>query len=137
PTTLEPYSTISLVWKEPLSPVMPWTMIGVFSSIRMLIGLLPARAYAVALVGSCAALQASTALLAASAKVSAVISSSPLSARILRPSSTLVPASRTTSGTFTSTVWQACTTPLATQSQRLMPAKKLTSTALTLASDTT
>src|SRR5262249_48010230 len=43
PTTLEPYSTISLVWKEPLSPVMPWTMIGVFSSIRMLIGVLPAR----------------------------------------------------------------------------------------------
>src|SRR6476660_3991366 len=95
------------------------------------------RASALALAGSCAALQASTALRAASAKVSAVISSSPLPARILRPSSTLVPASRTTSGTFTSTVWQACTTPLATQSQRLMPAKMFTSTAFTLASDRT
>src|SRR4029079_4388857 len=80
---------------------------------------------------------AATALSAASAKVSAVISFNPLSARIFRPSSTLVPASLTTSGTFTSTVWQACTTPFATQSQRLMPAKMLTSTARTLASDNT
>jgi hypothetical protein len=36
PTTLVPYSIISLAWKVPLSPVMPWTMIGVFSSMRML-----------------------------------------------------------------------------------------------------
>src|SRR5262245_29799308 len=47
---------------------------------------------------------AATAFSAASAKVSAVISLRPLSARILRPSSTLVPASRTTIGTLTSTV---------------------------------
>ena len=37
PTTLVPYSIISFAWKVPLSPVMPWTMTGVFSSIRMLI----------------------------------------------------------------------------------------------------
>ena len=45
------------------------------------------------------ALRAATTFSAASVRVSAVTSSSPLSFRILRPSSTLVPASRTTSGT--------------------------------------
>ncbi len=39
PTTLVPYSIISLAWKVPLSPVMPWMTTGVVSSIRMLITL--------------------------------------------------------------------------------------------------
>ena len=53
-----------------------------------------------------------------------------LSLRIFRPSSTLVPASRTTSGTCSPTSFTAWTTPWATQSQRLMPAKMLTRMAL-------
>jgi len=36
PTTLPPYSCISLPWKEPLSPVKPWIRIFVFLSMRML-----------------------------------------------------------------------------------------------------
>ena len=45
------------------------------------------------------ALRAATTFSAASVRVSAVTRSSPLSWRMRRPSSTLVPASRTTSGT--------------------------------------
>ena len=59
----------------------------------------------------------------------------PHSRTILLPSSTFVPASRTISGTFRSRA--ACTTPCATQSQRLMPAKILTRIALTFESDST
>ena len=36
PTTWVPYSIISLAWKVPIWPVNPWTMTGVFSSIKML-----------------------------------------------------------------------------------------------------
>ena len=58
-------------------------------------------------------------------------------ASIFCPSPTLVPASRTITGTSTCTSFSACTTPSATQSQRLIPAKMLTSTASTLLSDIT
>ena len=60
-----------------------------------------------------------------------------LSFRIRRPSSTLVPASRTTSGTWRSISRAACTTPWATQSHRLIPAKMLTSIASMLLSEST
>src|SRR5208283_2455057 len=82
-------------------------------------------------------LQAATALSAASLSVDALMIAMPLSSMILRPASTLVPASRTTSGTVILVSRTASTTPCATQSQRLMPAKMLTSTAFTLASDST
>ena len=62
---------------------------------------------------------------------------SPLSAMILRPSVSLVPARRTTSGTLIPMSRTACTTPWATQSQRLMPAKMFTRMALTLLSEST
>src|SRR5665213_125503 len=78
---------------------------------------------------------AATAFAAASARLSAVIIGKPLSRRILRPSSTLVPARRTTSGTRSPRA--ACTTPCATQSQRLMPANMLTSMAFTPGSAST
>jgi hypothetical protein len=51
---------------------------------------------------------------------------SPLSLRILRPTSTWVPAKRTTRGTLRSIFLSANTIPSAAQSQRLMPAKMLT-----------
>src|SRR2546427_6596453 len=60
-----------------------------------------------------AASRAATTRSAASDSVSAVRISSPLSFRIRRPSSTLVPASRTTSGTGTPTSRPARTTPCA------------------------
>ena len=63
-----------------------------------------------------------------------MIRSTPLAARIFRPSSTWVPASRTISGTLKGSISTALTTPWATQSQRLMPAKMLTSTAFTFLS---
>ncbi len=68
--------------------------------------------------------EAATAFSAASAKVSAEMMGRPQPAMMRLPSSTLVPARRTTSGTRKP--WAACTTPCATQSQRLMPAKMLT-----------
>src|SRR5207247_2118670 len=74
---------------------------------------------------------------AASARVPAVMIGSPLSFRMRRPSSTFVPASRTTRGTGTWTARTACTTPCATQSQRLMPANTLTSIARTFLSEST
>src|SRR2546425_6796970 len=58
----------------------------------------------------------------------------PLSPRIRRPSWTFVPASRTTRGTGTAISRTACTTPSATQSQRLMPANTFTRIAFTLRS---
>src|SRR2546426_606815 len=84
-----------------------------------------------------AASRAATTRSAASDSVSAVRISSPLSFRIRRPSSTLVPASRTTSGTGTRTSRTAWTTPCATQSQRLIPANTFTRIALTLRSEST
>lgn len=48
---------------------------------------------------------------AASARSVALISFNPDSARIRRPSSTLVPSMRTTTGTERETFWAACTTP--------------------------
>src|SRR6266436_6461923 len=78
---------------------------------------------------------AATTLCAASARVSAVMMGRPQSRTMRLPSSTLVPASRTTSGTRRPVA--ACTTPCATQSQRLMPAKMLTRIAFTFWSDST
>ena len=54
-----------------------------------------------------------------------------------RPSSTLVPARRTTIGILISSSFMASTTPFATQSQRLMPANTLTRIALTCLSRST
>src|SRR6266481_1863273 len=76
-----------------------------------------------------------TTFCAASASVSAVMMGRPQSRTMRLPSSTLVPASRTTSGTRRPVA--ACTTPCATQSQRLMPAKMLTRIAFTFWSDST
>jgi elongation factor Tu len=81
--------------------------------------------------------RAATTRSAASESVSAVMIGRPLSFRIRRPSSTLVPASRTTSGIFSSVSRVAWTTPCATQSQRLMPAKMFTSIARMLLSEST
>jgi malate-CoA ligase subunit beta len=69
--------------------------------------------------------------------VFAVIIGKPLSAMILRPSSTLVPDKRTIKGICISIFLTACTTPSAIQSHRLMPAKILTSMALTPSSAST
>ena len=60
---------------------------------------------------------------------------SPDSARIRLPCSTLVPSSRTTSGTFRFTSRAAATTPSAITSHLMMPPKMLTSTPSTLGSD--
>jgi hypothetical protein len=76
-------------------------------------------------------------LSAASARLSAAMMGKLLASRMRRPSSTCVPARRTTSGTFISTFCSACTMPCATQSQRLMPAKMLTRIASTRSSDST
>ena len=78
-----------------------------------------------------------TAASAAEARVSAEWMGRPLVSMILRPASTFVPASRTMTGTRTPTSRNACTTPSAIQSQRLMPAKMLTRMTLTLGSDRT
>ena len=65
--------------------------------------------------------------------VAAVIISA--SARIWRPSSSLVPTSRATIGTSVGTSCRALRMPLATSSQRVMPPKMLNSTALTFGSE--
>src|SRR5439155_297559 len=81
--------------------------------------------------------RASTTRSAASERVSAVRIGRPLSVRMRRPSSTFVPASRTTSGTGTWTSRTAWTTPCATQSQRLIPANTFTRMARTRLSEST
>src|SRR5690606_12258847 len=63
---------------------------------------------------------------AASARLSAEMMGRPDSAMIFLPSSTLVPSSRTTSGTPSETSFAAATTPSAMMSQRMMPPKMLT-----------
>src|SRR5487761_2291205 len=78
---------------------------------------------------------AATAFSAASASVLALMMGRPLSSTIFWPASTLVPARRTMSGTLRSRA--ACTTPSATQSQRLIPAKMLTRMAFTFLSEST
>ena len=57
---------------------------------------------------------------------------SPDSFRIWRPSSTLVPSSRSTMGTFTFKLRAAATTPVARRSTRRMPPKMLMKMAFTL-----
>src|SRR6266478_9009879 len=84
-----------------------------------------------------ATLRAVTTRSAASESVSAVRIGRPLSVRMRRPSSTFVPASRTTSGTGTCTSRSAWTTPCATQSQRLIPANTFTRMARTFLSEST
>src|SRR4051812_10860803 len=56
------------------------------------------------------------------------------SARIWRPSTSLVPSRRTTNGTFTSSWLKASIRPRATSSQRVMPPKMLNRTAFTFGS---
>src|SRR4029453_8301935 len=68
----------------------------------------------------------STIFLAPSAMSLAVWRLSPLSDRIFLPSSTLVPSSRTTSGTLSPTSLTAAMTPLAIVSHFMMPPKMLT-----------
>src|ERR1700722_6776083 len=75
---------------------------------------------------------AATTLRAPSAMVPAAWIASPLSLRIFRPSSTLVPSRRTTSGTFKPSSFAAATTPLAMTSHFMMPPKMLTKMARTL-----
>ena len=55
----------------------------------------------------------------------------PLSFKIFLPSSTLVPSSRTTSGTLSPSSLAAATTPVATTSHFMMPPKMLTKIAFT------
>src|SRR5262249_46977904 len=59
-------------------------------------------------------------------------SSMPFSFRMARPSSSLVPERRTTSGRVILRLSRACTRPLATSSPRVMPPKTLISTPRTL-----
>src|SRR5437899_4497479 len=73
-----------------------------------------------------ASLTTSTTFLAASSKFSAAISVSPDCPRSLRPNSTLVPSSRTTSGTCSLTSLAATTMPSAMTSQPTLPPKMLT-----------
>src|SRR5690606_25673215 len=71
---------------------------------------------------------------AASSRSSADTTFRPDSARIFLPWSTLVPSSRTTSGTLRPTSFTAATTPSAITSQRMMPPKILTNMPFTLGS---
>src|SRR6201986_3487973 len=71
---------------------------------------------------------------AASARFSAEVIFKPDSFRIFLPSSTLVPSSRTTSGTCRLTSRAAGTTPSAITSRRMMPPKMLTKMPSTLGS---
>src|SRR5262249_41118023 len=71
-------------------------------------------------------LAAATTFSAASAMLFAVMMGRPDSARILRPSSSLVPFMRTTSGTLNDTAFDAATTPSAIVSHFMMPPKMLT-----------
>src|SRR5688572_877879 len=73
-----------------------------------------------------AVLMALTIFWAASSRSSAAITSSPDSFTIFLPSSTLVPSSRTTSGTARPTSFTAAMTPSAMTSQRMMPPKMFT-----------
>src|SRR5690606_2645470 len=75
---------------------------------------------------------AATAFWAASARLVAVIKLA--SAKMRRPSSSLVPTKRTTNGTLFSRVSMAARTPRATSSQRVMPPKMLINTAWTRSS---
>jgi hypothetical protein len=64
--------------------------------------------------------------------VVAAVMASPLSLKILRPSSTFVPSRRTTSGTLRPISFAAATTPFAITSHFMMPPKMLTKIAFTL-----
>src|SRR5439155_629722 len=72
---------------------------------------------------------------AASSIPSARVKSRPDSLRMRRPSSTLVPSRRATTGTRTATFWIASTSPRARTSTRRMPPKMLIRTAFTLGSE--
>src|SRR6185312_2831103 len=72
---------------------------------------------------------------AASARLSAERMGRPDSLRIFLPSRTLVPSSRTTSGTCSATSRAAATMPSAMTSQRMMPPKILTRMPSTLGSE--
>src|ERR1700739_1349308 len=76
-------------------------------------------------------LASATTLRAASVRSEAGVVARPLWASISRPLSAFVPSRRTTTGTFTPTFFTALMTPSAMRSQRTMPPKILTSTALT------
>src|SRR5690606_7158730 len=87
---------------------------------------------------------ASSAALAAAPSIVSTCSTSGLPARdrISRPAAALLPSSRTTSGLVTrsprcASNSSACTMPLATSSQAVIPPKTLTNTALTSGSDST
>src|SRR5579872_404720 len=82
-----------------------------------------------------ASFTALTTFSAASARLSAERMGSPDSARIFLPSRTLVPSSRTTSGTWRLTSRAAATIPSAITSQRMMPPKILTRIPSTLGSE--
>src|SRR5690606_37135244 len=82
-----------------------------------------------------AAAAAATAFLAPSLMSSAGVMARPDSASSFLPASTLVPSSRTTTGTLTSTSLTAAMMPSAIMSQRTMPPKMLTKIALTLSED--
>src|SRR5690606_26962775 len=72
---------------------------------------------------------------AASSRSSAGITFRPLSRMICLPSSTLVPSSRTTSGTWRPTVFTAAMTPRAMTSHFMMPPKMLTRIPFTFGSE--
>src|SRR5690348_15121939 len=81
-----------------------------------------------------ASFTAATIFRAASARSSADLIGRPESARIFLPSFTLVPSSRTTSGTVRLTSRAAATMPSAMTSQRMIPPKMLTRMPSTLGS---
>ena len=80
-------------------------------------------------------MEAFTDFTAASSRSEAVIILTSLESRIRLPSSTFVPSSRTTSGTFRETSLAALTIQDAITSQRMMPPKMFTRMALTCGSD--
>src|SRR5262249_26850392 len=73
-----------------------------------------------------ASLTAATIFCAASSRSSAAMTLRPDSTMIFLPISTLVPSSRTTSGTLSPTSLTAAITPAAMMSQRMIPPKMLT-----------
>src|SRR6185312_2093573 len=82
-----------------------------------------------------APLTALTIFCAASSRSSPEVTLSPDSLMIFLPRSTLVPSSRTTSGTFSPTSFTAATTPSAITSHFMMPPKMLTRMPFTFGSE--
>src|SRR5665647_2728200 len=116
PTMLVPAVNMSCVCLRPSEPVMPWTMT-LESALRKIATVVAAFQFVLAAEASSAALRAAPSMVS-----STVTRGCPNSARMRRPSSTLLPSSRTTSGLVASSprTLRAPTMPLATWSQAVL-----------------